>query len=140
MPRGLAIFDFDCTLTKFHVWGRFRKAPLPEVLIDADTFVDLPAFKAFVQKARAQDLEVAIATFGRRDVVNKALEFALGAFTASHCSFHAVDARRLGQTRRWMVYFLILRPCGPRSTGDAPHRRKARHRHQHAGGPRRSEV
>ena len=29
MPRGLAIFDFDCTLTKFHVWGRFRKAPLP---------------------------------------------------------------------------------------------------------------
>ena len=44
MPRGLAIFDFDCTLTKFHVWGRFRKAPLPEVLIDADTFVDLPAF------------------------------------------------------------------------------------------------
>ena len=78
MPRGLAIFDFDCTLTKFHVWGRFRKAPLPEVLIDADTFVDLPAFKAFVQKARSQDLEVAIATFGRRDVVNKALEFALG--------------------------------------------------------------
>ena len=78
MPRGLAIFDFDCTLTKFHVWGRFRKAPLPEVLIDADTFVDLPAFKAFVQKARSQDLEVAIATFGRRDVVNKALQFALG--------------------------------------------------------------
>ncbi len=78
MPRGLAIFDFDCTLTKFHVWGRFRKAPLPEVLIDADTFVDLPAFKAFVQKARSCDLEVAIATFGRRDVVNKALEFALG--------------------------------------------------------------
>jgi hypothetical protein len=78
MPRGLAIFDFDCTLTKFHVWGRFRKAPLPEVLIDADTFVDLQAFKAFVQKARSQDLEVAIATFGRRDVVNKALEYALG--------------------------------------------------------------
>ena len=78
MPRGLAIFDFDCTLTKFHVWGRFRKAPLPEVLIDADTFVDLPAFKAFVAKARSQDLEVAIATFGRRDVVNKALQFALG--------------------------------------------------------------
>ena len=122
MPRGLAIFDFDCTLTKFHVWGRFRKAPLPEVLIDADTFVDLPAFKAFVQKARSQDLEVAIATFGRRDVVNKALEFALGAFTASHCSFHAIDARRLGQRRRWVVSFSILRPFGPRSTGDAPRR------------------
>ena len=78
MPRGLAIFDFDCTLTKFHVWGRFRKAPLQEVLIDADTFVDAQAFKDFVAKARRSDLEVAIATFGRRDVVNKALEFALG--------------------------------------------------------------
>ena len=78
MPRGVAIFDFDCTLTKFHVWGRFRKAPLKEVLIDADTFVDAQAFKEFVAKARRSDLEVAIATFGRRDVVNKALEFALG--------------------------------------------------------------
>ena len=50
MPRGLAIFDFDCTLTKFHVWGQFRQSAFTEVLIDADTFVDLPAFKALYRK------------------------------------------------------------------------------------------
>ena len=35
MPRGLAIFDFDCTLTKFHVWGltSMRKV----IFLDADT-------------------------------------------------------------------------------------------------------
>ncbi|KAK7242113.1 trehalose phosphatase [Aureococcus anophagefferens] len=78
MPRGLAIFDFDCTLTRFHVWGKFRNAPLKEVPIDAATFVDLPAFRAFVSRARGADVEVAIATFGRRDVVDKAMTFALG--------------------------------------------------------------
>ena len=78
MPRGLAIFDFDCTLTRFHVWGKFRNAPLKEVPIDASTFVDLAAFRAFVSRARGADVEVAIATFGRRDVVDKAMTFALG--------------------------------------------------------------
>ena len=41
MVRGLAIFDFDCTLTRFHVWGKYRNAPLKEVPIDAQTFVDI---------------------------------------------------------------------------------------------------
>ena len=37
----LAIFDFDCTLTTFHVWGRVKNAPLSDIGIDESTFVDL---------------------------------------------------------------------------------------------------
>mmetsp|Transcript_23795 Transcript_23795/g.73469 ORF Transcript_23795/g.73469 Transcript_23795/m.73469 type:complete len:193 (-) Transcript_23795:34-612(-) len=77
-PRGLAVFDFDCTLTRFHVWGKFRNAPLKDVLVDKNTFVDVEAFRDFVSRARGAGLEVAIATFGRRDVVDKALTVALG--------------------------------------------------------------
>ena len=36
---------------------------------------------------------------------------------------HAVDATRDHLTMKWVVSFLILRPFGPRSTGDAPRRR-----------------
>ena len=41
---------------------------------------------------------------------------------ASCCSFHAIDARRLDQRRRWVVSLSSSRPFGPRSTGDAPRR------------------
>ncbi|KAJ1446775.1 hypothetical protein M885DRAFT_545268 [Pelagophyceae sp. CCMP2097] len=83
MPRippivFVAVFDFDLTLTKAHVWGTFRNAPLDQVPIDADTFVDLDGFRDFVADARRRDADVAIATFGRRDVVDKAMRFALG--------------------------------------------------------------
>ena len=36
---------------------------------------------------------------------------------------HAIDATRVHQTRSWVVYFSILGPFGPRSTGDVPRRR-----------------
>ena len=39
-PRHVAIFDFDCTLTRFHVWGKFRALPLAQIPIDKATFVD----------------------------------------------------------------------------------------------------
>lgn len=39
--RALAIFDFDCTLTRNHLWGRFKNAPLQDIPIDEDTFVDM---------------------------------------------------------------------------------------------------
>mmetsp|Transcript_20720 Transcript_20720/g.82697 ORF Transcript_20720/g.82697 Transcript_20720/m.82697 type:complete len:242 (-) Transcript_20720:366-1091(-) len=78
-PTALAIFDFDCTLTTFHVWGRFKQTPLDQIPIDrATTFVDADAFRDFVATARDRDAKVAIATFGRRDVVDKALRVALG--------------------------------------------------------------
>mmetsp|Transcript_25361 Transcript_25361/g.82036 ORF Transcript_25361/g.82036 Transcript_25361/m.82036 type:complete len:220 (-) Transcript_25361:226-885(-) len=77
-PRFLAIFDFDLTLTKYHVWGRFKNAPLKEVPVNEAMFVDVEAFRTFVEAAKGRDAQVAIATFGRRDVVEKALRFLLG--------------------------------------------------------------
>ena len=38
---------------------------------------------------------------------------------------HAIDARRLQEGRSWVVSFSILRPFGPRSTGDAPRRSRS---------------
>lgn len=76
--RGVAVLDFDCTLTSFHVFARFTHAPLPNIPIDANTFVDLEALRWFVGAARKSHADVAVATFGRRDVVDKALTFALG--------------------------------------------------------------
>lgn len=76
--RALAIFDFDCTLTTIHMWSRYKNAALEDIPVDEATFVDLGAFRDFVARARREDADVAIATFGRRDVVDKALRFALG--------------------------------------------------------------
>uniref|UniRef100_A0A7S3NP38 FCP1 homology domain-containing protein n=1 Tax=Aureoumbra lagunensis TaxID=44058 RepID=A0A7S3NP38_9STRA len=76
--RFLAVFDFDLTLTTFHVWGRYRNTPLEEIPMEKSVFVDLEAFRYFVHEARNRDAKIAIATFGRRDVVNKALCFVLG--------------------------------------------------------------
>lgn len=77
--RALAIFDFDLTLTTIHMWARYKNAPIDDIPVDEATFVDLGAFRDFVRRARKEDADVAIATFGRRDVVDKALRFALGA-------------------------------------------------------------
>ena len=40
----------------------------------------------------------------------------------SCCSFHAIDATRVHQRRRWVVSGPNLGRFGPRSTGDAPRR------------------
>ena len=39
---------------------------------------------------------------------------------------HAIDATRAHQTRSWVVYFLNLRPFGPRRDRDVPRRQLAR--------------
>lgn len=77
--RRLFVFDFDLTIARYHLWATYRNAPQDHVIIDEGTFVDLAAFKAFVYMQRALGHEVAIATFGRREIVNKAITFALGA-------------------------------------------------------------
>lgn len=74
----LIVFDFDRTISKEHMWGTHRDAPLHTIPIIDETFVDLRAFRAFVSSARRHGHVVAIATFGRRDVAAKAMSFALG--------------------------------------------------------------
>lgn len=74
----LFVFDFDLTIARYHLWGTHQDAPLDRVRIGDRTFVDLVAFKDFVCSQRVLGNEVAIATFGRKDVVNKAITYALG--------------------------------------------------------------
>lgn len=72
------VFDFDCTIAREHLWGTHGNADLDSIPITDDTFVDLPAFRAFVAAARERGHKLAVATFGRREVVEKALCYALG--------------------------------------------------------------
>lgn len=77
VARKLVVFDFDRTIAKEHVWGTFRDDPLEQIPIVDETFADLDAFRAFV-KAAQRHHQIAVATFGRRDVVDKALTHAFG--------------------------------------------------------------
>jgi len=76
--RWLIVFDFDQTIAKDHIWAKHKNAPLDTIVIDDSTFVDLGSFRAFIDAVRARDHVVAIATFGRRVVVDKAMRHALG--------------------------------------------------------------
>ncbi|CAE8630502.1 unnamed protein product, partial [Polarella glacialis] len=74
----LVVLDFDCTIMVEHLWARYRDAPLAKVHIQDDTFVDLAALRRFVASVRAGGHNVAVASFGRRDVIDKGLRVALG--------------------------------------------------------------
>jgi len=74
----LVVFDFDRTISKEHMWATHRDAPLHSIEINEATFVDLEALRKFIGSAREAGHQIAIATFGRRDVANKALSFMLG--------------------------------------------------------------
>jgi hypothetical protein len=77
-PSRLLVFDFDKTIARYHVWNKYQNKPLNCIPVSEDMFVDLPAFREFIEFARGLGHQVAIATFGRKDVVNKAITFALG--------------------------------------------------------------
>lgn len=76
--KWLVVFDFDKTIMRLHMWGTYQDAPLDAVPSDdPDAFVDLPALREFVNTAREHHA-VAIATFGRRDVADKAMRSVFG--------------------------------------------------------------
>lgn len=74
----LLVFDFDCTIARIHVWSTYQMKPLDEIPITDKTFVDVNAFREFVRATTGAGHQVAVATFGRKDVVNKAITYALG--------------------------------------------------------------
>lgn len=80
MPEStrLVVFDFDRTITWDHLWGKYQDAPIQDIPITDDVFVCLGRFKALVRALQHNEHCVAVATFGRRDVVEKALRHALG--------------------------------------------------------------
>eukprot|EP00667_Euglena_gracilis_P011444 EG_transcript_11689 len=78
-PRKVAvIFDFDECLMRMHVWGTYRNAPLGAIPVADTMFADLPFLRGLIPALHAAGVVLAIATFGRRDVVLKFLEHALG--------------------------------------------------------------
>lgn len=60
------------------MWGTYKDAPLDEVPISEETFTDLALFRWLVRGVRKRGGDVAIASFGRKDVAMKAMCYALG--------------------------------------------------------------
>lgn len=60
------------------MWGTYKDAPLDEVPISEETFTDLALFRWLVRGVRKRGGDVAIASFGRKDVAFKAMCYALG--------------------------------------------------------------
>ncbi|CAE7418436.1 unnamed protein product, partial [Symbiodinium sp. KB8] len=77
-PWRLLVLDFDRTIAKEHMWGTFKDAPLEQIPVVEESFSNLALFRWLVRAIRKRSGEVAIATFGRKDVAGKAMQFALG--------------------------------------------------------------
>ncbi|OLP89740.1 hypothetical protein AK812_SmicGene28774 [Symbiodinium microadriaticum] len=60
------------------MWGTFKDAPLEQIPVVEESFSNLALFRWLVRAIRKRSGEVAIATFGRKDVAGKAMQFALG--------------------------------------------------------------
>jgi hypothetical protein len=76
--RRLIVFDFDRTIMKEHMWKKHRDTDLSRIRITDEMFVDIAQFRGFVFALKMRGHNVGVATFGRRDVVDKALHHALG--------------------------------------------------------------
>lgn len=76
--RKLIVFDFDRTIMKEHMWNKYKSTPISKIRITDEDFVDIGKFRGLVLALRKNGHNAAVATFGRRDVVDKALHHALG--------------------------------------------------------------
>jgi phosphoserine phosphatase len=74
----LVVFDFDKTIMKEHIWGKYRNAPLEIINFCDEEFANLPRFRALIAGIKQRGHVAAVASFGRHDVVDKALKYALG--------------------------------------------------------------
>ena len=83
----------------------------------------LPAREALLRGALGADL----ISFNHFDYVrhflNACMRVRSRRFEVLRC-LHFIHTTRVHLTMTWVVSFLILRPFGPRSTGDAPRRSK----------------
>jgi len=60
------------------MWETYEEAPLEDIPINDGTFIDITALRTLVAEVRECGWEVAIATLGRRDVAEKAMQHAFG--------------------------------------------------------------
>jgi len=74
----LVVFDFDKTIMKEHIWGKYRNAPIEAINFSDEDFANLARFRALISGIKQQGHVAAVASFGRHDVVDKGLRYALG--------------------------------------------------------------
>ena len=78
------MFDFDLTILRIHSWGeRVRPEDVEHRDFDRDV-ADLAFFRAFVLALRDAGVQVAIASFGQYEVIQRYMDRALA--TAKPCS------------------------------------------------------
>ena len=74
----LVVFDFDLTILRIHSWGeRVRPEDVEHRDLDRDV-ADLAFFRAFVLALRDAGVQVAIASFGQYEVIQRYMDRAFG--------------------------------------------------------------
>eukprot|EP00993_Chasmostoma_nieuportense_P004796 NODE_5445_length_653_cov_15.731939_g5281_i0.p1 GENE.NODE_5445_length_653_cov_15.731939_g5281_i0~~NODE_5445_length_653_cov_15.731939_g5281_i0.p1 ORF type:complete len:189 (-),score=44.80 NODE_5445_length_653_cov_15.731939_g5281_i0:87-593(-) len=84
---------------RIHTSHKFGKQPPESICFKKKHFADLQFFAALVANLHRQGVQVAIATFGRRSVVLRAMAFAFGRqsyFTASNISTPVDHSKKEG--------------------------------------------
>src|SRR5665648_139384 len=66
-PVKLVVFDFDCTITSVHTCPNMTPEQLESMSLDR--VVDVVKFRAFVDYLLRSNTNVAIASYGRKDLI-----------------------------------------------------------------------
>ena len=83
-PQFVVCFDFDQCLMKGHWWGKHKNNPLDTISPQPSDFAHDDIGDLFRRLAAIEGVKLAVASFGRRDVIHKALVSAVGAELADH--------------------------------------------------------
>ena len=99
LPK-LIVFDFDLTILRIHSWAeRVAAEDVPHRDLDADV-ADAAFFRAFVERARARDVPVAVASFGAFETIKG----------ASH-TLVPIRPRRRGERRSLRTFASVSIPA-----------------------------
>lgn len=75
---ALIVWDFDLTILSIHSWGeRIQPSDVARRSLERDV-ADLEFFRAFVKRALAKGIKVAVASFGVYEVIQEYLDRAVG--------------------------------------------------------------
>eukprot|EP01010_Urceolus_cornutus_P000900 NODE_1406_length_931_cov_235.156463_g1084_i0.p1 GENE.NODE_1406_length_931_cov_235.156463_g1084_i0~~NODE_1406_length_931_cov_235.156463_g1084_i0.p1 ORF type:complete len:242 (-),score=38.16 NODE_1406_length_931_cov_235.156463_g1084_i0:129-854(-) len=77
-PKQYVIFDFDMCLMRIHMWGTFRNQPIELIPFDPKYVGDEKLLKWLIPTLVDSGIGVGVATFGRRQVVLRAMRMLFG--------------------------------------------------------------
>lgn len=76
--KYVVVFDFDQCLMKEHWWGNYKDAPIETIEFAPDDFAHPQIKTLFTAIRSVPGVTIAVASFGRKDVIEKAIESVLG--------------------------------------------------------------